>query len=111
MQIITTKEVEKIINSKEICLLFDNRTPEEFQTGSIPTAINIPVQEIENAFSLSSEDFKHKYNIDRPDEKMRIICFCRSGSRSEYAVEFLIQNGYKNVYNYQGSMLAWDAKK
>ena len=66
--------------------LVDVRTPTEFQSGSVPGAVNIPLNTIEGSIS----QFENKDNI---------VLFCRSGNRSGKALEILKKNGIKNVHN------------
>jgi len=44
------------------------------------------------------------------DPNCEIVVHCRSGARSAKAVEFLQANGFKNVKNLAGGILAWSAK-
>lgn len=39
-----------------------------------------------------------------------IVIYCRSGHRSQLALEFLQQRGFQNVKNLVGGMLAWPAR-
>lgn len=71
---------------KDGAFLVDVRSTEEFQSGSVKGAINIPLQTI----PLNMEKFK---------DKEHIIVFCQSGGRSGQAKHFLIQNGIENVMN------------
>ncbi|MCB0081656.1 MAG: rhodanese-like domain-containing protein [Caldilineaceae bacterium] len=41
-----------------------------------------------------------------PTDK-EVIVACRSGNRSSQVVEYLRQQGYDNVHNLQGGILAW----
>ena len=66
--------------------LIDVRTPEEFSAGSVPNAINIPLNEI----------------VDRLDEIVGlqpILVFCAAGVRSQKAIDFLMANGVNQVEN------------
>lgn len=67
-------------------LMVDVRTPEEFATGSVKGAINIPLNEVESRIN----EFKGKPSV---------VVFCRSGNRSGQAKEILESNGIKNVIN------------
>ena len=71
---------------KDFLFLVDVRTPEEFNSGSVNGAINIPLSVLEQEFS----QFKNKENI---------IVFCRSGARSGNAQIILQQYGFENVVN------------
>lgn len=69
-------------------LLVDVRTPEEFEEGAVPEAVNIPLDDI----------------MERVDElgknKTReVVVYCASGARSAYAQKMLVQMGYSNVKN------------
>jgi phage shock protein E len=70
----------------EGAFLVDVRTPAEFAAGSVPGAINIPVDQVQNQLA----QFKDKENI---------VVFCRSGGRSAQAMSILNQNGFNNVVN------------
>ncbi|HNF49242.1 MAG TPA: rhodanese-like domain-containing protein [Chitinophagales bacterium] len=71
---------------KNGAFLVDVRTPQEFSSGSVKGAVNIPLSEITQRIS----EFKGKKNI---------VVFCRSGNRSTQAKNILEQNGIKNVIN------------
>ena len=71
---------------EEGAFLVDVRSPQEFESGSVKGAVNIPV------------DFILK-NISKFKDKKHIIVFCRSGTRSGMAKSVLEQNGIKNVTN------------
>lgn len=75
----------------ENMILVDVRTPEEYSAGHIKGAINIPLQSFDGDLS-KIEDYKEK----------TIILYCRSGNRSGQAGEFLVKNGFKDVYNADG---------
>jgi len=68
-------------------IVVDVRTPEEFQDGAYPGAINIPLDELQ-------------IRITELGSKSReITLYCASGARSAYAQRVLMQIGYTNVKN------------
>ena len=69
-------------------VLIDVRTKEEFKSGHLEKAINIPYTEIEEQIKSITKD-NHK----------NIVVYCKSGRRSGIAQKTLIQMGYKNVVN------------
>ncbi len=78
---------ELILNAiAEGALLVDVRTKEEFTHGSVPGAINIPL----NNITSNLEKFKNQTGI---------IVFCASGNRSRTAKMILEENRIKNVIN------------
>jgi adenylyltransferase/sulfurtransferase len=44
------------------------------------------------------------------DPQRETVVYCRSGGRSAMAAEFLLANGFKDVKNLAGGILAWSAK-
>lgn len=67
-------------------IILDVRTKNEFQSGHIKGAVNIPVQTLGSNLS--------KLKKDRP-----IITCCASGMRSASAKSILQSNGFTEVYN------------
>ena len=64
-------------------------TPEEYSTGHIPTAVNIPVDLIAGEPPTT-------------DTSALIIVYCRSGMRSARAKAFLDNLGYRRVVDFGG---------
>ena len=77
-------------------LVVDVREPFERQIADLPDdgQLRIPVGELES-------------RMDEVDPDAEIVCYCRSGSRSEWAVARLVQAGYEDVRNLKGGLLAW----
>lgn len=68
-------------------VIIDVRTPNEFDQGSVPGSINIPVDRI-------------VINAIRIREMKRPVIFCcASGARSSQAVNIMKTKGLKEVYN------------
>ncbi len=74
-------------------LLVDVRTPEEFASGHIAGAVNIPVDELAQRLSEVPQD--------KP-----VVLYCRSGNRSGQAAQMLDQAGYTQIYDL-GGIVAW----
>jgi len=49
-------------------------------------------------------------NLDKIRKDCDVIVHCRSGARSGNVVTYLTQNGYDNLYNLTGGILAWSAE-
>lgn len=66
--------------------LVDVRTPQEFASGSVKGAVNIPLDEIQQKLSI----FKGKKSI---------VVFCRSGNRSHQAKMILERNHIQQIFD------------
>ena len=83
-----TEKISPEVKIDNNTVLIDVRTKEEFKSGHLEKAINIPYTEIEEQIKSITKD-NHK----------NIVVYCRSGRRSGIAQKTLIQMGYKNVVN------------
>jgi len=72
---------------KQGALILDVRTKNEYATGHIQGAVNIPVEQLSNSLGKLK------------DKKKVIITCCASGMRSASAKGILTSNGFSNVYN------------
>ncbi len=73
-------------------VIIDVRTPEEFEMGAHPDAINIPLDELQQRSSeLGPKD-------------REITLYCATGARSAYGKRMLDQMGFTNVRNGGGIM-------
>ncbi len=77
--------------------LIDVREPYEYQIARIPGATLIPLG-----------DLPKRLNELDPDTEL--VAHCRSGARSQKAVDLLKQNGFRNARNMTGGILAWSDK-
>jgi adenylyltransferase/sulfurtransferase len=76
--------------------LLDVREPSEYTICNLG-ALLIPLNDLPR-------------RIAELDPQRETVVHCRSGSRSAMAVEFLLANGFKDVKNLAGGILAWSAK-
>jgi rhodanese-related sulfurtransferase len=74
-------------------LLIDVRTPEEFASGHIEGAVNIPVE------ALASR-------LSEVPSGQPIVVYCRSGNRSATASQILADAGYTSIYDL-GGLQGW----
>lgn len=49
-------------------------------------------------------------NIDKISKDKDVVVMCRSGKRSANAIMFLEQNGFDNLFNLEGGILAYKAE-
>ena len=91
---ITVDELKGRLDRNEKLFILDVRNPEEFQICRIPGSTLLPLPELPSRFKELN-----------PDEEM--IVHCKSGMRSLKATNFLRQQGFRNVKNLKGGILAW----
>lgn len=74
--------------------LIDVREPSEFQEGHLEGAELVPLGTVSEA----SKNW---------DKTKPLIMMCRSGNRSGQAAGFLKSEGFREVYNLAGGIMAW----
>jgi rhodanese-related sulfurtransferase len=99
---------------------YQNLNPSDFKTAfehnkdaviiDVRTAPEIAAGKIEGALEIDfyGADFTQK--ILELDRKKTYFLVCRSGGRSGQACSFMAQNGFKDLYNLAGGMIAWDVQ-
>lgn len=88
-------EATQLINHHEAVVL-DVREEREVAEGKIPHAKHIPLGQLSSRLA-ELEKFKGK----------PIVISCRSGQRSLSACKVLRKNGFEQVYNLAGGVIAW----
>jgi molybdopterin/thiamine biosynthesis adenylyltransferase/rhodanese-related sulfurtransferase/molybdopterin converting factor small subunit len=94
---IDVMEVKRKLDRGDDFLLIDVREPHEYQIARIPGARLIPLGELPK-------------RLQEFDPNAEIVMQCKSGARSQRAVDFMKQNGFKNVLNMTGGITAWSDK-
>ncbi|MCC6370766.1 MAG: rhodanese-like domain-containing protein [Bacteroidia bacterium] len=93
MKIITVQELKKLIDEKADFQLVDVREQYEFDDANLK-GILIPMGEV---MSRSNEIAKDK----------QVVVHCRSGARSASVINALEAQGFTNLYNLQGGIMAF----
>ncbi len=96
---VETEDENTVVHQEdtESPIIVDVRTLQEFRSGAVPNAVNIPLDEL-------MQRYEELGNVADRD----ITVYCASGARSAYAQRLLMQMGYTNVKNGGGlhSMMA-----
>ena len=89
----TTDKVEQsaVQPEKAKGIWIDVRSAEEFNSGHLQNAVNIPHDQIIEGIKVVSSDKNAPINL-----------YCRSGRRAEVALNELKKAGYTNVTNHGG---------
>ncbi len=93
MKEISVQELKDMMDYNVEFQLIDVREPFEYEVSNL-NGINIPLSGV----VIESE----KISRDIP-----VVIHCRSGKRSAQAVMLLEQEGFTNLSNLQGGILAW----
>lgn len=97
-QVLSPTKFSENLKSADNATVLDVRTPGEFADGFIENAINI---------DYNGAEFKDE--ISKLDKDKTYYVYCLSGKRSESAASYMLSNGFKNVINLEGGILAWQA--
>lgn len=81
---IMNAELQSILSNGEENIVLDVREAAEFAFGHIPSAISVPLGELDSAVL---------------DKTKQIYVICRTGNRSDVACQMLNEKGYLNVKN------------
>jgi sulfur-carrier protein adenylyltransferase/sulfurtransferase len=88
---ISAKTLKKRLATKDHFRLIDVREPKEFENGFIPTAILIPLQQINT--------------LNAPETPT--ILYCQSGKRSLRGLQQLLEKGFTDIVHLEGGFNEW----
>lgn len=77
-------------------VMLDVREQDEYDAGHIPGVKLIPLGQVGQRLAEIPRD-------------TTVVVTCRSGNRSGQAAALLRQNGYTNIHNMEGGIVAWQA--
>ncbi len=95
MKEITVEELKAMQERGDTFQLIDVREPHEYDEANLGAEL-IPLGQVK----------------DRTDEIKRdqpVVVHCRSGARSGQAIQYLEQQGFDNLHNLKGGILAYQA--
>ncbi len=95
---ITPTELKDRLDAGDVPVLVDVREPFEAEIADLPDHAQL---------RIPTGDFAQRFG--EVDPEADVVVYCRSGSRSAWAVAILIANGYERVFNLQGGVLGWRA--
>ncbi|KAI4878282.1 hypothetical protein NFI96_019209 [Prochilodus magdalenae] len=106
--VVSYSQLKKMLDSGKV-QLFDVREPYEFEEGAIPGATNIPLSEVEQAFTLTPDQFRELYGVSMPEkDDSDFVLYCQRGRRSLTALEMVRGLGYSRARHYAGGYAEWD---
>ena len=91
---ITPQELKEKMDRGDDFVLIDVREEQELEVSKIEGARHIPLGDLQGVL--------HEFDSD-PE----YIIMCRSGSRSQQAVDMMLSEGFENVKNLVGGINRW----
>ena len=86
--------LERQQKGDETLYVLDVRSPEEYASGHLPGAINIPYDQIASRIAEVPKD-------------QDVVLYCKSGRRAGIAAEVLAGQGYTRLQHLEGDIVAW----
>jgi rhodanese-related sulfurtransferase len=93
MKEVTVKELKEMMDKKEDFQLIDVREEMEFDACNIGGEL-IPMGTVMD-------------NLDKISKEKKVVIHCKAGGRSATIVQVLEAQGFTNLYNLKGGILAW----
>lgn len=90
------QELKQLLDDDEDVIVFDVRTPKEYEVAHIPGSINISRGLLE--FAVWSVV---------PEQNEKIYVYCKSGARAALATKQLNELGYKNAVSITTGAVDW----
>ncbi|MGJ1206296.1 rhodanese-like domain-containing protein [Sphingobacterium lactis] len=93
MKEISVQELKDMMDHNTEFQLIDVREPFEYEVSNL-NGVNIPLSGV-------------VIESDKISKDLPVVIHCRSGKRSAQAIMLLEQEGFTNLSNLQGGILAW----
>ncbi len=84
------------VKDRDDVFVIDVREQWEYDEGHIPGVTLIPMNSVPS-------------RLDEIPKDKEVIVTCRSGNRSGQVTQFLRDQGFENIHNMEGGILAWEA--
>ena len=91
-------DIKEVLKKNKSIVIIDVRTAEEFAMGHLKSAQNIDIRQ-PDAYS----------KLDKLNPKTTYLVYCRTNHRSGMAVDYMIQKGFKSVYQMMDGFPGWAA--
>ena len=97
---ITQRQLLQRLDMHEAPLIVDVRRPDEFATGHVPGAINIPHIELDKRLDELNGNMNQE-----------VVVYCESGRRAAIAQDILERAGFTKVMHLEGDMKSWRERR
>jgi rhodanese-related sulfurtransferase len=93
---ISAVELHERRESEAAPVVIDVRTPDEYASGHIPGAVNVPFDQVAQRIA----------EIDAPHG---VALYCMVGPRARKGESALLAAGYEKIFHLEGGLAAWQA--
>jgi len=94
---ISPRELHEKLQKNEKVIIIDVRNQNELDICKIENSMHIPLHELGQRYHQLPDDIS-------------LVVQCHHGGRSQRAAEYLIQQGFRDVYNLAGGIELWAAQ-
>ena len=94
--LLSPEQLQTKLSNNDSGQLIDVRTPQEYEEGHLPNAVNI---------DISSADFISEIGKLKRDKPVYV--YCRSGKRSAKSAIQFEKAGFTEIYDLEGGILNW----
>ena len=95
---LNSPEIKEVLKKDKAIVILDVRTAEEFAAGHLKGAQNMDIRQ-QDAYS----------KLDKLNHKTTYLVYCRTNHRSGMALDYMMQKGFKNVYQMMDGFPGWAA--
>jgi len=95
---LSSPEIKEVLKKNKSIVILDVRTAEEFAAGHLKGAQNIDIRQ-PDAYS----------KLDKLNHQASYLVYCRTNHRSGMAVDYMMQKGFKTVYQMMDGFPGWAA--
>ena len=86
--------LQSLLKEGQAIRLLDVRSIAEMDRGMLPNAEKLPLHTL-------------PVRLNEIDNDEMVVLYCRSGARSAQGVGFMAAQGFDNVFNLRGGVIAW----
>ena len=98
---VSPEDMKKLMNDKRqtsAMQFLDVREPSEFKNGHVKGFRNVPLGQL-------------KGHLGELDRSQPVVVMCHSGARSMQAARLLAKQGFADIRNVRGGMMAWGSRR
>nr|CAB3267319.1 thiosulfate sulfurtransferase/rhodanese-like domain-containing protein 3 [Phallusia mammillata] len=110
--VVSTQEMKELVKDDKTYLV-DVRETDEVETGPICAKkyVNIPIGVLYHSLEMPDEEFKKKFDVEKPQKSDDLVFMCLGGIHSTFAFQMAKQLGYEGSKHYLDGYFGWEEGK